>query len=101
MEDDGERPLPLPCSFLLYCCLGLATRANCGVRNVRGQANSSRWDRAAFVLEGHRKMLTARATTITASARLIADSMSISIFAQRLSGIASVGLNAVAFVNET
>ena len=46
-------------------------------------------------------MLTALATTITASERLIADSTSISIFAQRLSGIVSVGLNAVAFVNET
>ncbi|MFL5958649.1 MAG: hypothetical protein ACJ75G_00070 [Gaiellaceae bacterium] len=46
-------------------------------------------------------MLTALATTITARARLIADWTSISIFAQRLSGIVSVGLNAVAFVNET
>jgi predicted nucleic acid-binding protein len=47
------------------------------------------------------RMLTARATTITASASEIADCTSMSIFAQRLSGIASVGLNAVAFVNET
>src|SRR5262249_25557915 len=47
------------------------------------------------------RMLTARATTITASARLIADWTSISIFAQRLSGIVSVGLKAAAFVNET
>lgn len=46
-------------------------------------------------------MFTALATTITARARLIADWTSISIFAQRLNGIASVGLNAVAFVNET
>jgi hypothetical protein len=46
-------------------------------------------------------MFTARATTMTASARLIADWASISIFAQRLSGIASVGLKAVALVNET
>ena len=46
-------------------------------------------------------MFTARATTITASARLMADWTSMSIFAQRLSGIVSVGLNAVAFVNET
>jgi hypothetical protein len=46
-------------------------------------------------------MLTARATTITARERLIADWTSIVIFAQRLSGIASVGLNAAAFVNET
>jgi hypothetical protein len=46
-------------------------------------------------------MLTARATTITARERLIADWASISIFAQRLSGIVSVGLNAAAFVNET
>ena len=47
------------------------------------------------------RMFTARATTITARARLIADWTSISIFAQRLRGIASVGLNAVAFVKET
>ena len=46
-------------------------------------------------------MFTARATTITASDRLIDDCTSISILAQRLSGIASVGLNAVAFVNDT
>ena len=57
----------------------------------------------ASVLDGgdYRRMFTARATTITASVRLIADCTSISIFAQRLSGIASVGLNAVAFVNDT
>ena len=36
-----------------------------------------------------------------ASVRLAADSTSISIFAQRLSGIASVGLNAVELVKET
>ena len=47
------------------------------------------------------RMLTALAATITASRRLATDSTSISIFAQRLSGIVSVGLNAVAFVNET
>jgi hypothetical protein len=46
-------------------------------------------------------MFTARATTITARLRLIADCTSISIFAHRLSGIVSVGLNADAFVNET
>jgi hypothetical protein len=47
------------------------------------------------------RMLTARATTITASDRLIADCASISIFDQRLSGSVSVGLNADAFVYET
>jgi hypothetical protein len=46
-------------------------------------------------------MFTARATTMTARARLIADWTSMSIFAQRLSGIVSVGLNAAAFVKET
>jgi hypothetical protein len=50
---------------------------------------------------GYLRMLIARAATRTASTRLAADSISISIFAQRLSGIVSVGLNAVAFVNET
>jgi hypothetical protein len=43
-------------------------------------------------------MLIARAETISASTRLAADSSNISIFAQRLSGIVSVGLKAVAFV---
>ena len=55
----------------------------------------------ALISRGQPRMLTARATTITARARLIADWTSINILAQRLSGIASVGLNAVAFVNET
>ena len=47
------------------------------------------------------RMFTARATTITASDRLIADCTSINIFAHRLSGSASVGLNADEFVNDT
>ena len=41
---------------------------------------------------------TARATTMIASSRLAADCTSISILTRWLSGIASVGLNAVAFV---
>jgi hypothetical protein len=45
-------------------------------------------------------MFTALATTITARARLSADWTSMSIFAQRLSGSVSVGLNADAFVND-
>jgi hypothetical protein len=51
--------------------------------------------------QGDWRMFTARATTMTARERLIADWTSISIFAQRLSGIVSVGLKADAFVNET
>ena len=50
---------------------------------------------------GYLRRLIARAATMIASTRLAADSTSISIFAQRLSGIVSVGLKAVAFVNET
>jgi hypothetical protein len=46
------------------------------------------------------RRLIARATTITPSVRLIADSTSISIFAHWVSGIVSVGLNAVEFVYE-
>jgi hypothetical protein len=46
-------------------------------------------------------MFTARATTITASERLMADWTSMSIFAHRLSGSASVGLNADEFVKDT
>ena len=49
----------------------------------------------------YRRMLIARAATMSASTRLDAASTSISIFAQRLRGIVSVGLKAVAFVNET
>ena len=45
-------------------------------------------------------MLTARATTSTASINDSADSIIIANFAQRVSGITSVGLNAVAFVND-
>src|SRR5207248_1895209 len=47
------------------------------------------------------KILTARAVTSRMLSAETADSESISVFAQRLSGIASVGLNAIEFVNET
>ena len=43
-------------------------------------------------------MFTARATTVIARSRLAADSTIIRAFAHRLSGIASVGLKAVALV---
>jgi hypothetical protein len=46
-------------------------------------------------------MFTARATTMSPSVKLIADCTSISIFAHRLSGIVSVGLNAAEFVYDT
>jgi hypothetical protein len=45
-------------------------------------------------------MFTARAATSSTVVAEIADSASISIFARRVSGIASVGLNAIALVNE-
>jgi len=38
---------------------------------------------------------------MSASTRLATASISLSIFAQRLSGTVSVGLKAVAFVNDT
>jgi len=44
-------------------------------------------------------MFTARATTSTTSMMEIADCAIISSFAQRASGMTSVGLNAVALVN--
>lgn len=47
------------------------------------------------------KMLTARAATSRIVIEEIADSESIRSFAQRVSGIASVGLKAIEFVNET
>jgi hypothetical protein len=46
-------------------------------------------------------MFTARAATSKIVNEEIADSDSIISFARRLSGIASVGLNAIEFVNET
>ena len=46
-------------------------------------------------------MFTARAATSSTVTAESADSESISIFARRVSGIASVGLNAIEFVNET
>jgi hypothetical protein len=48
-----------------------------------------------------RRMLTARPATSTTVMTEIADSESISRLARLVSGIASVGLNAIAFVNET
>jgi hypothetical protein len=47
------------------------------------------------------KMLTERAATRRTLSAETLDSESISIFARRVSGIASVGLNAIEFVNET
>ena len=47
---------------------------------------------------GHLRMFTARATTMIASKRLAADWTIMSSFTRWLSGIVSVGLNAVALV---
>jgi hypothetical protein len=47
------------------------------------------------------KMFTARAATSRIVTAEAADSASISAFARWVSGIASVGLNAIAFVNAT
>ena len=47
------------------------------------------------------KMFTARAATSSTVIAEIDDSITIIAFARRVSGIASVGLNAIAFVNET
>ena len=47
------------------------------------------------------KMLTARAVTSRTVMAETADSDIISSFARRVNGIASVGLNAIEFVNET
>ena len=56
---------------------------------------------AAVMSTRYWRMLTARATTMIARRRLAADWTSISIFAQTVSGIVSVGLNAVALVKAT
>ena len=49
----------------------------------------------------HVRMFTARAATRRMVIAETDDSISISSFARRVSGIASVGLNAIEFVNET
>ena len=49
----------------------------------------------------HCRTFTARATTSAAVTKAIADCVIIASFAQRESGMVSVGLKAVAFVNET
>jgi hypothetical protein len=49
----------------------------------------------------HLRMLIARAATSRTVVAEIADSSIINSFAQRVSGIASVGLNAIAFVKDT
>ena len=46
-------------------------------------------------------MLTERAATSSTVTADTADSVSINAFAQRVSGIASVGLKAIEFVNDT
>ena len=50
---------------------------------------------------GQARMLTARAATSSSVTSETVDWISISCFAVRVSGIVSVGLNALAFVNET
>ena len=55
----------------------------------------------ALLQEGGVRMLTARATTSTRVTTEISDCVSIVSFAQRVMGITSVGLNAIAFVNDT
>lgn len=57
--------------------------------------------RAAGYAADYLKMFTARAATSRIVTADTLDSDSIKSFAQRLSGIASVGLNAIEFVNET
>ena len=47
-----------------------------------------------------RRIFTARAATSSTVVAEIADSVSIIIFTRRVSGIASVGLNAIELVNE-
>ena len=49
---------------------------------------------------GQRRIFTARAATNSTVVAEIADSVSIIILTRRVSGIASVGLNAIALVNE-
>src|SRR6266496_699895 len=57
--------------------------------------------RFAVRRSGYLKPLTARAATRSTVSEETVDSESISIFAPRVSGIASVGEKAIEFVNET
>ncbi|HYZ88661.1 MAG TPA: low temperature requirement protein A, partial [Myxococcales bacterium] len=70
-------------------------------RGPRGRPRGVRVRRAVRLDGRYLKMLTARAATSSTTRTEIADSNSMRSFAQRLSGIASVGLNAIEFVNET
>ena len=68
---------------------------------ARGPYPSTQGQARDPVLLAYLKMLTARAATSRIVIAEIADSNSISSFARRVSGIASVGLKAIEFVNET
>jgi hypothetical protein len=52
-------------------------------------------------MDSYLKMFTARAATRSTVTAEMPDSESINILARRVSGIASVGLNAIEFVKET
>jgi hypothetical protein len=64
--------------------------------NSFGTPRENRLSRGTYL-----KMFTARAVTSRMLTAEMADSDNISSFAQRLNGIASVGLNAIEFVNDT
>ncbi len=72
-------------------------------RRPRSWPGSKRtgWSERSRRSPRYRKMLTARAMTSATVTIEIADCASIVSFAQRVMGMTSVGLNAVAFVNET
>jgi len=62
---------------------------------------TSRWLSTDADARAHVRMFTARAATSSTVIADAADSIIIKTFAWRVSGIASVGLNAIALVNET
>ena len=72
-------------------------RGKCG-RELAADAPDLVLERA---IGHHARMLTARATTSPTVTSAVSACAAISSLAARLSGIASVGLNAVAFVNDT
>ena len=73
-----------------------STATLCGTNRITARRSSP-----LVTLTFYLKMLTERAATSRMLTADTPDSESISIFARRVSGIESVGLNAIEFVNDT
>jgi len=98
--DDELPPEPPPPQAARESTHAAAIAAKRKVRRPLIQAKNMRLAEPVLRVLRYLKMLTARAATSSTVAAETDDSTSIITFARRVSGIASVGLNAIAFVNE-